>query len=685
MIKWVTAALGFVVSMSVGAGLAAAHDKTQNTSVTGEGIGVGVDAELEGTLEIVHEDWEDGSGVYHHFLSMHDGRRLPLEGVHHPDLLTGDVVRVRGVDSGHKLQLQTKTAEALQVLQSAPLSNTFGPQKTIVLLVNFASNPSDRPLTTSAMQDYVYEEVDGFIAANSYQQTSLVVDVVGWYTLPMTSVGCDYWSMASKASQAATAAGVNLSLYSRRLIFFPYTANCNWLGMGTVGGNPSTTWINGYASFLTHEFGHNLGLYHSHAMDCTALPLSPPCTISEYGDHTDAMGGGGHYNPFQKQRIGWLDYDVSPPITRVQQSGTYAIDVYDVPGIAPKALKIQRGTTAQAFYVALRRLVRFESAAGIFVHLATDGNPDSSYLLDMTPEGPKATSDGNLAVGQSFTDPVSGIKIQTISISPDRMSATIAVTMPGVPPSLPPIPTTLVGVGPQLTWTAGTPTTQTGFVVERAASPTAPFTPIATTTAPSYLDASGVAGQCYRVRATNATGTSGPSNVVCGTPPPSIPTALAGGPQLTWTAGAPTTQTGFVVERAAGPLASFASIATTTAPNYLDASGVAGQCYRVRATNAVGTSGPSNVACATTPPLGVTLTITANSPIGREMTFSGTLTGSTALSAAIDNVDVAAKYIVVDKTRKTWTVKVTGLLKGPHTFTVASGALAVSRSFTVLK
>jgi hypothetical protein len=154
---------------------------------------------------------------------------------------------------------------------------------------------------------------------------------------------------------------------------------------------------------------------------------------------------------------------------------------------------------------------------------------------------------------------------------------------------------------------------------------------------------------------------------------------------LTWTPGAPTTQTGFVVERAAGLTAAFASIATTTAPSYLDASGVAGQCYRVRATNAVGTSAPSNVACATTPPLGITLTITTNSPIGREMTFSGTLTGSTTLSATIDDVAVVAKYIVVDKIRKTWTVKVTGLLKGPHTFTVAAGTLAVSRSFTVLK
>ena len=145
-------------------------------------------------------------------------------------------------------------------------------------------------------------------------------------------------------------------------------------------------------------------------------------------------------------------------------------------------------------------------------------------------------------------------------------------------------------------------------------------------------------------------------------------------------------QTGFVVERAAGPTAAFASIATTTVPNYLDRSGIAGQCYRVRATNAAGTSEPSNVACPTTQSSWrVTLTITTNSPIGREMTFGGTLTGSTSLSATVDGIAIAAKYIVVNGARKTWTVKATGLFKGPHIFTVASGALAVSRSFTVLK
>ncbi len=613
MTKFVTAALGLVVSMAVGVGLAGAHDKAPEPSTTSEttnslrdhGVGSqandGVGAELEGTLEILHEDREDGSSVYRHFLSTHDGKRLSLEGVHHPDLLTGDQVRVRGVRSGQTLKLQATSAQNLEVVQFAPLSNTFGLQKVVILMVNF-SNDTSHPATIASVK-LDMERSDAFFRENSYGQTWLSVDVFGWYTLPMANTSCAEWSIKANADQAATAAGVNLSAYTRRVYLFPWTSDCQFSGMGTVGGSPSTAWINGPEQLFVvdHELGHNLGLWHSHSISCPPAVLGPTCTTLDYGDSTDTMGGsGGHYNAFQKQRLGWLGYGVSPPITSVQSGGTYTIAAYEAPGTTAKALKIQRGpASAQAFFFAeLRTPVGLDSflpSSGVFVHMASDNNSNSSYLLDMTPETQYAWYYEFLAVGKSFTDPASGITIQTVSAN--GTSATIAVSMGGGPS----IPTSLAGVGPQLTWKPGTPTTQTGFVVERAT----------------------------------------------------------------------------------GPMASFAPIATTTAPNYLDPSGVAGQCYRVRATNAAGTSDPSNVACAAAG--GGGLTIGPNPPIGREMTFRGTITGSTSLSATIDNVAIAAKYIVVDGTRKTWTVKVMALFKGPHTFTVASGASTVSTSFTVLK
>jgi hypothetical protein len=91
----------------------------------------------------------------------------------------------------------------------------------------------------------------------------------------------------------------------------------------------------------------------------------------------------GHFNAFQKERLGWLNYDVSSPITMVQSSGTYTIDAYEVPG-PPQGLEDPAGpATAQAFFAELRTTVgedSFMPHAGVFVHLATDGVANSSYL-----------------------------------------------------------------------------------------------------------------------------------------------------------------------------------------------------------------------------------------------------------------------------------------------------------------
>ena len=376
----------------------------------------------EGLVEIVHEDREDGTGIYHRVLFTDDQKRWSLDGVPGAsDLITGDWVRVQG--------------DELHILAFAPPPNTFGSQKTLLILVNFSDDRS-QPYTV-AQAKTGYAAVDNWFREVSYQQTSLVIDVVGWYTMSVTNDSCDYTKIQTDARKAATAAGVNLSTYVRHVYAFPFNPTCQFAGLATVGGNPSSVWINGNTNtgILAHEFGHTLGLYHSHALNCHPSIVTPPCSIVEYGDTTDTMGGGtGHYNTFQKQRIGWLDFNVSPPITAVQSSGTYTIDAYEFPGTIPKALQIARGTTGESFYVELRRNQGWDTnlyRTGVFVHMASEDQPDSSKLLDMTPGTSPLSDDAFLDVGKSFTDPVSGVRLTTLSVS--STSATIMVDMAATP------------------------------------------------------------------------------------------------------------------------------------------------------------------------------------------------------------------------------------------------------------
>src|SRR5439155_2827922 len=110
-------------------------------------------------------------------------------------------------------------------------------------------------------------------------------------------------------------------------------------------------------------------------------------------------------NTFQKERLGWLNYGSSPPITTVTTSGTYILEAYEWASSGPKALKILKSTDATTgaktwYYVEARQAIGFDSFLattqntvgiastiqnGALVSLGTDGNGNSSGLLDMSP------------------------------------------------------------------------------------------------------------------------------------------------------------------------------------------------------------------------------------------------------------------------------------------------------------
>jgi hypothetical protein len=394
---------------------------------------------LDGELQVFHEDYAKSSR-YRHFLQTATERLSLHFATEAPTFLTGTRVRVRGVRLGQAVALNG-TGGSVQALTSvAP--NTFGAQKTLVILVNFQNNAA-QPYTPAQAQSVAFTTTSNHYKENSFQQTWLTGDVAGWFTIALSSTVCDTSTLATLARQAATAAGYTLSNYTRYVYGFPSNA-CGWWGMGSVGGNPSQAWVNGTFSLkvLGHEMGHNLGLYHSKALECGASATTGTCSSIEYGDTLDIMGNptSGHFTAFQKERIGWLGYGASPPVTTVSTEGLYWIDTYETAGTNPKALKIPKSTDSSTgrktwYYVEYRQPVGFDSFLsgnanvlnGVVIHLGTDSNPDSSYLLDLTPET-SSWNDPALVLGQSFTDANAGVIITPVSMTASSASVQVSMT-----------------------------------------------------------------------------------------------------------------------------------------------------------------------------------------------------------------------------------------------------------------
>lgn len=408
--------------------------------------------ELEGELLVLHEDHADGSSRFRHFLNVY-GERISLNFPGKiPGWLSGTEARANGLllddamalESGDEILMLAADGSGTSGT-AAVAPNSFGEQRVAVLMVNFVDVPQE-PWTAAEARATVFGEVDGFIKENSFGQTSLAGDVFGWFTLELDPTGCPVTDIVIKTRHAASARGIDLSKYNRVIYAFP-RISCSWSGLATVGGQPSQAWFNGTllnAGVVSHELGHNFGLFHSHAWIWCAEGIGENCTSSEYGDALDRMGfsSGGHFNAFQKARLGWLDYGKSPPIKTADASGVYRLDPYATQNAGTKALRVLKNidpvTGAPTwYYIEYRQAVGLDSylttsdygdttSNGLIFRLGTDGAPNSSYLLDMTPNSQRFDwRDMALANGSSFTDPASGATITVEGLYDDYAALSV--------------------------------------------------------------------------------------------------------------------------------------------------------------------------------------------------------------------------------------------------------------------
>lgn len=340
---------------------------------------------------------------------------------------------------------------------------------------NAAASPATASQLGKAFFDTAAHSVAAYYAQASYGRLALAGRVVGTYRIADTNAGCtwdprglgadsvQHW--AALAGGMALAAGVDLRAYDKVVYAWARTATCGWGGLAMPAGrdlylnltpaawDPANAGYNGNWHVAAHELGHSLGAHHAGSVACTSTAgvrtaLSGTCSVAgaarETGDLMDLMIG---YtasatavtrlpSAFHRGQMGFL---LAGEQRTVAGSGAYDVTLNpsDFAASAVKSVRVVRhaplanpwdaptAATYASLYLEWRApFGRFDNFAaadaavwGLTVRLGDEVRGvyvHPSRLVDTTP-ATASSADAPLAVGGSFTDGYTGIRITVLS------------------------------------------------------------------------------------------------------------------------------------------------------------------------------------------------------------------------------------------------------------------------------
>ena len=230
--------------------------------------------------------------------------------------------------------------------------------------------------------------------------------------------------------------------------------------------DPSASQLDDFEQ-TTHEFGHNLGLYHSsfincdfekeiistHCLDNLYNPLYNPRSNStdwrsnnvliNYGDPYDVMAAGdGDLNIIKKEYLSWLDDSNIKDVT--SQDGIYELAPLSAQTLGVKGLKIKYLSDQYDYtpymYFEFRQPIPSTPdaslsniASGNYMGLMVRVNfnqSNASGLIDTIPRTDQILTP--IKIGDTFTIPTTGAKIKLLSIqnasNPNTARAIVSVT-----------------------------------------------------------------------------------------------------------------------------------------------------------------------------------------------------------------------------------------------------------------
>jgi len=159
------------------------------------------------------------------------------------------------------------------------------------------------------------------------------------------------------------------------------------------------------------------------------VPIGTSCSTSEYGDPFTIMGSATtrHHNNWHRAQFGWLT-----DAQTVSAAGIYSLAPAEIAGASPKLLRIARGDGTYLNLEFRQPSATFDTfsstdpaVTGVSVRIAPGiSTIVQSKLIDANP-ATTTFADAPFGSGQAFTDPVSGVTVTTVSVSPGGASVSV--------------------------------------------------------------------------------------------------------------------------------------------------------------------------------------------------------------------------------------------------------------------